>query len=452
MLPAINTLLGLIRTRLWLKILVALLLGSAVGVLIGPDLKLVPEEIGREIGNWLVLPGRIFIKLVQMIMIPLVLSSIILGLVSTDNMEQLRKMGLGVTIYFVITTTLSITIGLVLAWLIHPGDYLDLSQNNIENNDFAPPAAGLEFDSFPNFVSNLLPSNPLGSMVQGDMLAVVVTAVVFGLAVFQLKGKAKRQMVDLLESVQSVTMTVVAWAMQLAPLAVFGFLAQLTSSTGLDILVGMAVYVFTVIGGLLLMLTLYMIILTVVARRNPLRFLQDIKEVQLLAFSTSSSAAVMPLSIRTAIDKLKLHPSVAQFIVPIGATINMDGTALYQGVAAAVLAQAYGIELSAGALALMVLTVVLASIGTPATPGVGIIILTTVLANAGIPAEGLALLLGVDRILDMCRTTINVTGDLTASSVFHRFFGDKLPPVEDSSIPPAVTEQTSAGAAQAAGA
>jgi Na+/H+-dicarboxylate symporter len=216
-------------------------------------------------------------------------------------------------------------------------------------------------------------------------------------------------------------MTVVRWAMRLAPLAVFGLMAQLTSRLGLDALLGMGVYVGTVLGGLLILLVFYLGVAWVLGKRNPVAFLRAIKDVQLLAFSTSSSAAVMPLSMKTAEETLGIRPSISQFVIPLGATINMDGTALYQGVATVFLAQVFGLDLSVGQIGLVVVTAVAASIGTPATPGVGIVILSMVLGAAGVPLAGIGLIIGVDRILDMSRTALNVTGDLTAASVLDRF-------------------------------
>jgi Na+/H+-dicarboxylate symporter len=200
----------------------------------------------------------------------------------------------------------------------------------------------------------------------------------------------------------------------------------------------MSVYVATVLGGLLLLLILYLVIVATVARMSPWSFLRAVREVQLLAFSTSSSAAVMPLSIRTAEEKLKIRPSIAQFVIPLGATINMNGTALYQGVATVFLAQVFGVELGMGELVLVVITAVAASIGSPATPGVGIIILAMVLGAAGVPAAGLGLIIGVDRILDMSRTAVNVTGDLVAAKVLDRTMGgsDSAHPLTQSHVSP----------------
>lgn len=216
-------------------------------------------------------------------------------------------------------------------------------------------------------------------------------------------------------------MTVVKVAMRLAPYAVFGLMTQLSSKIGFEALLGMAVYVGTVLLGLATLLGFYLTLVTVAGGRHPGKFLASAREVMLLAFSTSSSAAVLPMSIKTAEDKLQINPSVSQFVIPLGATINMDGTALYQGIAAIFLAQVFGIDLSMSAMLLIIVTTVGASIGAPATPGVGIVILAMVLKSVGIPVEGIALIVGVDRILDMSRTAINVCGDLTASVVISRW-------------------------------
>ena len=216
-------------------------------------------------------------------------------------------------------------------------------------------------------------------------------------------------------------MTVVHWAMKLAPWAVFGSMARLTSHLGLEALVGLSAYVGTVLAGLSVLLGVYLVIVFLAIGWSPVRFLAAVRDVQLLAFSTSSSATVMPISMRTAEEQLDVRPSISQFVIPLGATVNMNGTALYQGAATVFLAQVFGIDLSAGALLFLVVTAVGASVGSSATPGVGIVILAMVLNSVGIPTAGIALLLGVDRILDMSRTAVNVTGDLVATVVLNRW-------------------------------
>jgi len=235
-----------------------------------------------------------------------------------------------------------------------------------------------------------------------------------------LSAEHARPLLDLLRAVQAVSMVVVRWAMYLVPFAVFGLLAQITTRLGFDALLGVGVYLLTVLLGLAGVLLMYLAIYAFSTRKSPLIFLRNVREVMLLAFSTSSSAAVMPLSLRTAEEKLGVSPATAQFVIPLGTTINMAGTALYQVVATIFLAQVYAVDIGIGGLLLVVVLAVGASIGSPGTPGIGIVILSMLLTTMGIPPSGIALIIGVDRILDMCRTAVNVTGDLIASTVLDR--------------------------------
>ena len=412
---------SLVRGRLWLKVLIGMGLGVGVGILLGPSSELVSAENAAVAGDWLALPGQVFLGLVQMIVLPLVFASIIRGLAASENLEQLKKLGSQAVGFFVVTTTIAIVLGIGLALLVRPGEFVDaqLARSALADAD-TPAAPALFAGSLPDAITNLLPRNPLGAMVDLQMLQVVLFAIFIGVALLAIPAKQSAPLLGLLESLQAVSMVVVRWAMLLAPFAVFGLMAQLTSRLGIEALAGLSVYVGTVLAGLLLLLALYLILVALVARRSPWAFMQAARELQLLAFSTSSSAAVMPLSIQTAEEKLRVRPSIAQFVIPLGATINMNGTALYQGVATVFLAQVFGIDLGTGQLVLVVVTAVAASIGSPATPGVGIVILSMVLGAAGVPAAGLGLIIGVDRILDMSRTAVNVTGDLVAVTILDR--------------------------------
>lgn len=422
---------SLVRGRLWLQVLIGMVLGLGTGILLGPSVGWVRPATSAVIGDWLAFPGKLFLALIQMIVIPLVVASVIRGLAATEDVEQLRKMGLRVVLFFVGTTALAIIIGLLLASLIRPGHFVDSrALQGVWSG--VPPAAAehptpapLELNDLPQKVITLLPVNPLTSMVESNMLQVVIFSMVIGVALVMMPPVQSRPLLDLLGSLQAVCMTVVRWAMLLAPLAVFGLLAQLTARLGTDAMLGMAVYVGTVWLGLLAMFCVYLVIMYLCSRRSPWYFIRSVREVLLLAFSTSSSAAVMPLSIKTAEEKLGVRPSVSQFVIPLGATINMNGTALYQGVAALFLAQIFGIEVSLAGMALIVVTAVGASIGAPSTPGVGIVILAMVLSTVGIPAAGIALVLGVDRILDMTRTAINVCGDLVTAQLMDSWVGGK---------------------------
>ena len=418
---------GLVQGRLWLKVLVGMFLGLLTGTLLGPSVGLVEPATGTLIGNWLAFPGQLFLATIQMIVIPLVIASVVRGLAASEDLDQLRKMGLGVTGFFVVTTAIAASIGLWVGSLMNPGSLMTGLASTVPVGESTTAAATMpSVDELPRTLIGLLPGNPLDAMVEGQMLQVVIFSIIVGVALVSMAPDKSRPLLDLLDSLQQVCMTVVRWAMRLAPYAVFGLMAQLTTTIGFQAMMGMASYVVTVLVGLLLLLGLYMLILKLLAGQPPVQFIKDSRDVLLLAFSTSSSAAVMPLSIRTAEDKLGVRPSVSQFVIPLGATINMNGTALYQAVATVFLAQVYGIDLSMGSMALVVAMAVGASIGSPATPGVGIVILAMVLQTVGIPPAGIALIMGVDRILDMCRTAINVTGDLVTCRLVENWSGKRL--------------------------
>lgn len=414
--------------RLWLQVLLGMVLGIGTGIALGPTAAIVSRQTASTLGSWLGLPGQVFLGAIQMIVVPLVFASVIRGIAASENLEQLKRTGLRAVAFFAATTTVAILIGIGLALWVKPGRFMEASRvhqaldvreaaaNDVERT---PPR------SIPETIVDLIPTNPLGAMVESEMLAVVSFAVVVGIALVSMAPRDAAPLISLLGSLQQVAMTVVSWVMRIAPLAVFGLMAQLSAKLGLDALLGMSVYVLTVLGGLLLLLALYLALVAMFGGIGPLAFSRSVREVQLLAFSTSSSAAVMPVSIRTAEEKLGVRPSVSQFIIPLGATINMNGTALYQGVATVFLAQVFGIELSPAQLGLVVLTAVAASIGSPATPGVGIVILSMVLGAAGVPLSGIGLIIGVDRILDMSRTAVNVTGDLVAARLLDLHHGGR---------------------------
>lgn len=420
----------LVRTRLWLQVLIAMALGLTTGVMIGPSIGWVPPVTAVTIGNWLALPGQLFLALIQMIVVPLVFASIVRGLASGGDPRQLRRNGLAVVLYFVVTTAIAITIGVALAYLIEPGRFVT-SVSLQESLAIAPvpvevPAVP-SLAELPHRLIGLLPTNPLGAMVSAEMLQIVIFAIVVGAALVTMRPEQSRPLLELAASLQEVCMMVVRWAMLLAPVAVFGLLAQLTSKIGLNALAGVAVYVVTVLLGLVLMFGVYLLILFAFTGRRPGPFLRAMRELMLLAFSTSSSAAVMPMSIRTAEENMGVRPAIAQFVIPLGATINMNGTALYQGVAAIFLAQVFAVDIGPGGLLLLIVTAVGAAIGAPGTPGVGIVIMAMLLGTIGVPPAGVVLIMGVDRILDMCRTAINVSGDLVAAVLTDRWSARRPP-------------------------
>ncbi|ADH87230.1 dicarboxylate/amino acid:cation symporter [Desulfurivibrio alkaliphilus] len=420
---------GFIRRRLWLQVLLAMFAGLAAGILLGPGGN-VPPATARVITNWLALPGHVFLALIQMIVIPLVIASIIRGMAASEDMTHLRKLGVRVGLFFLATTVMAILIGIAAALLIKPGIYLDsaMVQAALGSAATALPTApeGITLETLPGRIADFLPTNPLQAGLERDMAQVVLLAIIGGVALVSMQPKQAKPLLELLGSIQEVTMVVVRWAMFLAPLAVFGLITQITTRLGLDALLGMGLYVATVLSGLLVVMCMYLLILRLVRRQSPLFFLRAVRDAQLLAFSTSSSAAVMPLTLKTAEDKLGVRSSIAQFVIPLGTTVNMAGTALYQVVATLFLAQVFAVEVGLTSLLLIVVLAVGASVGSPGTPGIGIVILAMLLTSIGIPSAGIALIIGVDRILDMSRTAVNVTGDLVAATVMDRWVGGTL--------------------------
>lgn len=409
--------------KLWFQVIVGMFLGIGVGLLLSPTaFALVPENIAFAIAPWVALVGNIFLALIQMIVVPLVMSSIILGVTSAGNPQVLKNLGLKIAPYFLFTTIVAVFIGICVSYLIQPGNFVssEMISQIVDTQIVLKESYSLKEISIPDMIVQLIPINTVKERLDGNILAFVILAIFVGVALMSMKEDVAKPLKDLAKSLQAFSLTVVRWAMKIAPYAVFGLLCNITIQIGFDAISSMSMYLFTVILGLFLLLCFYLIIVYLASKMKPLDFLKKIREVQLMAFSTSSSAAVMPLSMKTAEEKLHIPETISKFVIPLGATINMDGTALYQVCAAIFLTQLFGIDLDLIAIIILAITTVGASIGAPSTPGVGIIILATILQGLGVPAEGVALILGVDRILDMCRTTINVTGDLTATIVMKK--------------------------------
>ena len=418
----------LVQFRLWQKVLIGLAAGVVLGFLMGPELGLVNHKVVTVITSWLAFPGQLFLALIQMIVVPLVIASVVHGLAASNNPGALRKIGLLALSFILVTTVIGTVTGIGLGRLIQPGLHIDsgaLGESVVSaSRETVAAKAFPSVAEVPDKVIALFPKNPMASMVSGEMLQVILFAAILGFALISIRPQQAQPLFDLLGALQEVSMRVVSWAMYLAPFAVFGLITRLVANLGLNVLAGMLLYVITVIAGLLILALFYLLILKAIVRVHIKAFVAKAKELLLLAFSTSSSAAVMPLTLQLTENELKIKPGVARFLVPLGATINMTGTALYQGVATVFLAQVFHVELSFVNYAFVVTMAIAASIGSPATPGAGIVILSMVLEGVGIPAAGVALLLGVDRILDMCRTAINVLGDVVMCCVTDRFVGD----------------------------
>lgn len=408
-------------SRLWAQVILGMVLGFGLGLLLSEPAGFVPADTAEMVGHWLALPGRIFLALIAMVLVPLIFSSIVEGLSGAGSGEELRSVGLRLAAFILATTTVASVIGAALAQWLQPGVGL-AGFSQAPSAPSVPSQIGDTADlpvpgdqaSVPDMIVEILPTNPTASIVQGDMLAVVVLALLVGISVTQVQPERARPFLALMEALLSISMNIVKWAMFLAPFAVFGLMAQLVMRMGFETMIGISGYVGTVLLGLAILLVLYLLIALVFARITPLRLMKAAGSNLLLAFSTSSSSAVMPVTIQSA-RELGVPENIANLVVPLGATMNMAGTALYQAVAILFLAQLSGVELTTVQIAVVVGTLVASSIGAPGTPGVSIAILVSVATNMGIPAEGMVIILGVDRLLDMCRTAVNVTGDLVAA-------------------------------------
>ncbi len=412
-----------IQGRLWAKIIVALFLGVGAGYLLGDEMGLVEAGLTKSITNWMALPGQLFLSLVKLVVIPLVFASVVLGIIGSDSIQKLKSLGLKTLGFYIVTTVCAVIIGFGVALTIKPGSYIDSNLiSKLDTSKMTTPQASvggkIEIESL---ISGLIPANPFSVLVGGEMLQVVLLAIFLGIALMSLSNEEAHPLVALLNTFQKISMVVISWAMILAPFAVFGLTAKLISQLGAEALFGLGIYVLTVLCALFLLMVFYLLLVRILGNQPIFDFLAKVREVLLLAFSTSSSASVMPLTIETAEKKLAVRSSISQFIIPLGTTINMGGTALYQGVATAFLAQVFQVDLSISQITLVVLTATLSAVGAPGTPGVGIAILATILTSVGIPAHGVMLIVGVDRILDMCRTVLNVAGDLAAAVVLNRF-------------------------------
>lgn len=423
------TLKNYIFKNLWLQVVISLLLGLAVGLVLGDDVGIgLDDDSLDSISAYLKIPANIFLSVVMMIIVPLIFASIVVAITNLGAKEKMKTLGLGIGTYFVITTTISILVAVLLASVIAPGSILDLTSlqeaHDISEDDLKV-TEGFSLDDIPNAVSNIIPRNPISSYLEGQMFSILVMAVIVGLSMAVLPKESTKPVLDLLESVQKITLHILLISMKIVPFAVFGLIIGMVATVGIGTMIGLGVYMGTVVLGLGIMLLVYALILKFVAKRSVSVTFSKFRNPQTLAFSTASSMATMPVTLKTAEEDLKIDTRVSKFVIPLGTTVNMDGTALYQVIAVFFLAQLFAIELSMISILVIIITSLLASIGTPAVPGAGVIVLSTILITVGIPPVGILLLLSVDRILDMIRTMVNVTGDLTASCAFDEITRDK---------------------------
>jgi proton glutamate symport protein len=409
-----------------------ILLGMALGVLFG-FLAIQFTNGDQFVVDWIKPFGTIFISSLKLIAVPLIVASLIMGIAGLKDISKLSKMG-GRTIgIYVVTTVVAVSIGLGLVNIIKPGKYIsdetriELTENYGADAEKRKVAAEAQSNNGPlQALVDLVPQNIVGAASSnGNMLQVIFFVIFFGIGLILIPpGKAK-PVVDFFDGVNEVVLKMIDLIMLAAPYGVFALLASLVvESPSADIFIALGMYSGTVVLGLALMVfVFYPLLIVYVTKRDLGSFFKGIAPAQLLAFSTSSSAATLPVTMERTIEHLGVDEDVASFVLPVGATINMDGTSLYQGVAAVFIAQAFGMDLDLMQQLTIVVTATLASIGSAAVPGAGMVMLVIVLQSIGVPPEGLALIFAVDRPLDMCRTVVNVTGDATVSMLVAKSVG-----------------------------
>jgi Na+/H+-dicarboxylate symporter len=400
---------------LW-KISIGFVAGIVFGFVAGPALP-ASEVLSGYVMPFLNAVGSIFLTLLKMLIVPLVFCSIVVGAASVGDPKKLGRIGIKTLVLYLLTTAVAVVIGLALGNLMQPGVGMNIAG-----------AAGEARPSKPllDVLLAIFPANPIDSMVRADMLQIIIFALFFGVAAMFAGEKGKR-VVGALDSIAEVMYSMTHMIMGLAPYGVFALIAVTASKYGISILAPFAKVIAAVyIGCALHAFVVYSGMIVAFCKRSPLWYFKGVQEASITAFVTRSSSATLPVTIANVRDNLGVSEGICSFVLPLGATINMDGTALYQGVCALFVAQAFGLELGLNAQLGIVLTATLASIGTAGVPGAGLIMLTLVLTSTGLPIEGIGLVAGIDAILDAARTCVNVTGDTAVCAVVAATEGEKL--------------------------
>jgi Na+/H+-dicarboxylate symporter len=414
-----------------------ILIGLVAGTILGAVANVAQIEPLRQALIFLEPIGTAFIRLLTMIVIPLVIASLLVGAASLGDIRKLGRIGGKTFLYYMATTALAVMLGLLVSNLVQPGGRVDTSTRDRLAAQFESEAEGrvglaAQAPSITELLLNMIPRNPVQAAAEFDLLPLIFFSIVFGAAISMLPGPQRDSVLSFFDGINGASMIVIHWIMILAPYAVFAIIAAVVAQFGLDLLRSLLIYTVTVIAGLLLHLFVTTgLMVRFAAGLNPVAFFKRIVSVPIFAFSTSSSSATLPVTIDAAQSKLGISRQVSSFVLPLGATINMDGTALYQAVAVMFIAQIYGIPLDPMAQLTVVLTATLASIGAAGVPSSGLITLIVVLQSVGLGDKveaGIALILGVDRILDMLRTSVNVTGDLACAAFVARSEGETLDP------------------------
>jgi Na+/H+-dicarboxylate symporter len=375
-------------TQILVAFVIAIILGSVVGQSI---------EIVKPLGD-------LFLRLIKFIMVPLVIASLVVGVASTGDIKKLGRMSGKTVSFYLVTTAIAITIGLGVGNLFSPGTGLDIATTDAT----VEPAESV---GIVDTLLAIVPTNPIDSLVQGNMLQIIFFAIFLGLAITMV-GEKGRPVYQFFESLAEIMYKITGIIMKFAPIGVFGLIAPIVGSYGPSVLLPLIKVILAVaIGCILHALIVFSSIVKVFGKMNPIKFFKGIAPASFVAFSTCSSAGTLPATMKCSEENLGVSKGVSSFVLPFGATVNMDGTALYQGVCALFIAQFFGYDLTFVQQLTIVLTATLASIGAAGVPGAGLIMLTMVLTSVGLPLEGIALIAGIDRVLDMFRTSVNITGD-----------------------------------------
>ncbi|MAZ08647.1 MULTISPECIES: dicarboxylate/amino acid:cation symporter [unclassified Limnobacter] len=397
--------------NLTVKVIVGMALGIVVGLAINfsglnSEGSFVQEFIT---GGLFHVVGKMFINALNMMVVPLVLFSLICGVCGIGDVKLLGKIGTKSFGFYVMTTAVAIATAILIAGGLGIGEGMNASSDANFTGREAPPLSDV--------LINIIPTNPINAMAQGEMLSIIFFAILFGISLL-LVGRKATKLIELIEILNEAMMKMVTIIMALAPYAVFCLLAKAMAELGVELFTQLIGYVLVLAGVLLFhLLVTLLLVLRVFSGLSPATFLKKIRNVQVFAFSTSSSNATIPVTLRTVTERMGVNNSVASFTVPFGATINMDGTAIMQGVATVFIANMYGVDLGIAGYLTVIMMSVLASIGTAGVPGVGLIMLSMVFSQVGLPLEGIGLILGVDRLLDMLRTAVNVSGDAVVSLI-----------------------------------
>ncbi len=419
--------------RLTRQIVIAMLSGIVLGVTLN-QLGTVSWVQLFLVDGLLQVVGSVFVAALKMMVVPLVFVSLVVGVTALSDLKALGRIGIKALTLYLATTAIAISIALTLAGIVGPGHGFDAGTTTAS-------FSGKEAPPLTQVLINMVPTNPVAAMAEGNMLQIIVFALLFGVAI-TMSGARGKHVLNLFTDLDAVIMHMVEWIMRLAPYGVFALITRTFATQGLELLLPLAAYFLTLTAALAIQVFgTYPLLLRVLGSLNPITFLKKMRDPAAFAFSTASSGATIPVTLHTVEHKMGVKNSVASFTVPMGATINMDGTAMMQGVATVFIANVYGIDLSLTDYLLVVLTATLASVGTAAVPGVGLVTLTMVLGQVGLPVEGIALIIGVDRLLDMMRTVCNVTGDCAVSCIIAK---------SENSLDPAVFDDPAAGSVEAA--